>query len=248
MIRYIDFDTIESTNAWAKLHFTQLKSAPFVCIRTEEQTAGYGRFNRTWISPKSQNICATLVFSIPRFAPFLGNIAQVLSYSCACVLKEAGFDIRIKWPNDLQIDYKKVAGFLCEALHFEDYTGIILGLGINVNTKRSVLDKIDQPATSLEIVSGQTFDRHALLDTILNRFILDLGRLKIEGFSAFHNEYTNLLIHKGELISCINQDVSIEGMCLGVTDKGHLIVQSEDRSITHLAAGDTTRILRPKKD
>src|SRR5690348_7786351 len=113
-IHYIHFDTIDSTNTWAKQHASSLDPEVLTCITTQAQTAGRGRFSRKWISPKGKNICATLYFTVPQDYPHVANLAQLLSLSCVQVLKSRGFDPQIKWPNDILLEKKKVGGVLCE--------------------------------------------------------------------------------------------------------------------------------------
>jgi len=111
-ISYIHFDTIDSTNTWAKNNAKTLDPDQITCITALEQTAGRGRWLRKWISPKGQNIYATIYFCLSKNCKQLSNVGQILSLSCAKVLKSKGFLPQIKWPNDLLLEKKKVAGVL----------------------------------------------------------------------------------------------------------------------------------------
>lgn len=237
-IYYIHFDTIDSTNTWTKKNAATLDPDQLTCVTALEQTAGRGRFFRKWLSPKGQNIYATLFFCLPKDSPYLINLGQILSLSCIAVLKKKGFLPQIKWPNDILLDGKKVAGILCETVSFDDRTGIALGIGINVNMTQELLDTIDQPATSLAQLSGQTWTLEQILDPVLKQFIKDLEILQAEGFDAFRLAYDQLLAFKGETISCTDGLKTIKGVCHSINSDGRLNLLLPDGQISTLSAGE----------
>src|SRR6185312_12605733 len=119
------FDTIDSTNTWTKQNTATLDPDLLTCITATEQTAGRGRFRRRWVSGRGENITATFFFTVAKDSPILANVGQVLSLSCAHVLEQHGFSPQIKWPNDLFISGKKMAGILCETVPLPDLLGIV---------------------------------------------------------------------------------------------------------------------------
>ncbi len=190
-MHYIHLETVDSTNNWTKLHHSELED--FTCVTAHEQTSGRGRFQRKWLSPPGQNIYATLYFKVPPSAPYLSHLGQLMAYSCAQILREKDFPAQLKWPNDILVHHKKIAGILTETL---DQTHVILGFGINVNMPPEILQTIDQPATSLLDLSGKTWDLQPLLQLLLHRFLQNLKLLQTEGFPHFHAAYEELLIKK----------------------------------------------------
>jgi BirA family biotin operon repressor/biotin-[acetyl-CoA-carboxylase] ligase len=241
-IHYIHFDTIDSTNTWTKKHASTLDPNQLTCITALEQTAGRGRFFRKWLSPKGQNIYATLFFCLPRECPCIINLGQVLSLSSATVLKKKGFSPQIKWPNDILLEGKKVAGILCETVSFEDRIGIVLGIGINTNMSQELLDTIDQPATSLAQLSGQTWTLEQILEPVLKQFLNDLDTLLTKGFQSFSLSYENLLAHKGETIVCNNGLKVTKGICHSIDADGRLNLLLPDGQFAIFSAGE----LKPK--
>ena len=225
-IRYIHFETIDSTNLWAKNNAANFNPDQFTCITASEQTAGKGRLNRNWISPKGLNIYATFYFTLPKGCPFLAQLAQVLSLSCATVLKAKGFQPEIKWPNDITLAGKKVSGILCEILDMKDYYGIVIGIGVNVNMESDLLQTIDQPATSLAQISGKKWDLKEILTPLVEQFIKDLDILKSEKFSYFFEEYNKLLAFKGKMIT-LNPTparAQVSGICKSIDREGRLLL------------------------
>ncbi|OGN59059.1 MAG: biotin--[acetyl-CoA-carboxylase] ligase [Chlamydiae bacterium RIFCSPLOWO2_12_FULL_49_12] len=201
-IEYIHFDTIDSTNNWVKKHALQLDPCRITCITALEQTAGRGRWNRTWFSPKEQNIYATIYFCIPKESPYLENIPQVLALSCAQMLRKKGFLAKIKWPNDVLVDGKKIAGILCETVALKEETGVVLGIGINVNMQEELLKTIDQPATSLAQLSGRTWNLEQTLSLLLESFLKSLTILQQEGLPPFLKFFEALLASTGKENCC----------------------------------------------
>ncbi len=235
-INYIHFDVIDSTNTWAKNNAHVLDHRGYTCITAEEQTQGKGTFGKRWVSPKGQNIYATLFFCVPQNFPYVANIGQVLSISCASVLSLLGFDARIKWPNDILIDGKKVAGILCETTTAEQYLGIVLGIGINVNMTEEMLKVIDQPASSLAQLSTHTWNLEQVLEPLLNQFIIDLETLKKKGFVPFQKAYENLLIVKDKSINFKLGEKVEQGTYHSISDEGRLVITMPDGNIKHLSS------------
>ncbi len=237
-IYYIHFDTINSTNTWTKKNAATLDPNQLTCVTALEQTAGRGRFFRKWLSPKGQNIYATLYFCLPHECPYIINLGQILSLSSIAVLKKKGFSPQIKWPNDVLLDSKKVAGILCETVFFEDRIGVILGIGINVNMSQELLKTIDQPATSLAQLSGQIWTLEQILEPVLKQFLKDLGILLIKGFEPFRPDYEKLLAYKGEMIACNDGLKMIKGICHSINSDGRLNLVLPDGQVITLSAGE----------
>jgi BirA family transcriptional regulator, biotin operon repressor / biotin---[acetyl-CoA-carboxylase] ligase len=237
-IHYIHFDTIDSTNTWTKNNAHTLDPALLTCVTALEQTAGRGRSGRRWISPKGDNIYATLYFCIPLQNKYTHNLGQVLSISCAKALKSAGFNLQIKWPNDLLLSGKKVAGILTETVQFPDQLGIVLGIGVNVNMSEELTHTIDQPATSLSQLSGRTWTLEQILEPILRQFMEDFYTLQTEGFKPFKQIYENLLAYKGETINFHKGNQTIQGICESITEEGKLNLRLPNGELVTLSAGE----------
>lgn len=237
-ICYIHFDSIDSTNTWTKKNAATLDPHQLTCVTALEQTSGRGRFFRKWISPKGQNIYATFFFCLPPDSPYIVNLGQVLSLSCITVLNKKGFSPKIKWPNDILLEGKKVAGILCETVFLEDRVGIVLGIGINVNMTEELLDSVDQPATSLSQLSGQTWTLEQILDPVLKQFLKDLDTLQTKGFEQFRETYETFLAFKGESIACNDGLKMIQGICHSINADGRLNLLLPDGRVATLSASE----------
>jgi BirA family biotin operon repressor/biotin-[acetyl-CoA-carboxylase] ligase len=232
-IEYVQLNSVDSTNNWVKSHIQEI--SPFTCVTAEEQTAGRGRFQRSWIAPKGQNITATLYFTVPAGSAYLSNVGQLMAYACAKILRGLGFPAEIKWPNDILIEHKKIAGVLTEAVTQDKFIGVIIGIGMNVNMPSKDLEAIDQPATSLLHLSKKTWDLQELVELIMNHFLSDLELLQKSGFAAFQAPFEKLLAYKGQEITCRDGTEIVTGICHSITKNGHLqlLLPSGDMKILH---------------
>lgn len=237
-IHYIHFDSIDSTNNWVKNNAHNLDPDQFTCITAQEQTAGRGRFARKWISPRGRNVYATLFFCLPFGTPHLANIGQLLASSCAMVLKQKGFDVQIKWPNDILIEGKKIAGILTETISLQDRIGVAVGIGINVDMSDEFLKTIDQPAISLAQLSPQVWETEQILGPILHQFLDDLEILKKNGFAPFQKGFNQLLAFKGKEISYFDGALTVKGICKGISSDGKLEVLLPSGKVMLISGGE----------
>lgn len=220
---YIHFATIDSTSSWAKRNTALLNQNCITLITANQQTKGYGRLKRSWISPPG-NIYATLFFTLPLDYPYLLNLGQILALACTHILENKGFHPQLKWPNDLLLENKKVAGILVEVLHAEKL-GVVLGMGLNVNTDERFLAKIDQSATSLMHSSRKAWVLGSILNPILYTFYNYLRLLSSSGFTHFQPIYQKLLAFQGQEICCQMGNQKMRGICHSVNSNGTLNLQ-----------------------
>jgi BirA family biotin operon repressor/biotin-[acetyl-CoA-carboxylase] ligase len=231
-IAYILLDVVPSTHDWIKSHLHQLDPKKMSCVTAEGQTAGRGRMGRKWVSPTGKNIYASLFFTTE--SCFLPNMGQVLALACTTVLKSYGFAPQIKWPNDILIGEKKVAGILAEAVS----GGVILGIGINVNMEEEVLKTIDQPATSLACLSKKEWDRQEILQAVVHQFAHNLAQLESQGFSSFHRIFESQLAFRDQEISVRDSGHTLHGVCEGITVDGRLKLRIPSGEVLTLMTGD----------
>lgn len=187
------FNIIDSTNTWAKRHADTLPQDAITLITADEQTAGRGRFNRRWESPPAKNLLATFCFFIDPRRNDRGNIPQILAISAAKALEDLGFSPILKWPNDILISSKKVAGILAETTMVSDQLCFVAGIGVNVNMPLEALEKIDRPATSLLVEGGRGREIKEVLKALQTHFVKDLDLFLQKGFAPFLEEYRRRL-------------------------------------------------------
>lgn len=234
----IHLDVIDSTNTYAKKHATSFPPNQITCITAEEQTAGRGRYKRTWLSPRGTNIYATFYFQLPAQTLHLISLAQVMAHSLAILLLQEGLHPKIKWPNDIQLNGKKLSGILCETSFHNPTVDIFLGIGINVNMDAQTAAQIDQPATSLKMETGHTWDKALFLKKLQKQFTHDLEEFKKHGFTPFHSPFENLLAYKGQTIQVFDGQKTWTGICHSLTFDGQLNLLLPDKTIQTVTSGD----------
>lgn len=237
-ITEIHFDSIDSTSSYAKREYAFFSPDKMTVVTADEQTEGYGRHQRKWISPKGVNLSATFCFRLPKTLPNLESLGIISAYSFASLLLAEGLQPMIKWPNDVRLSGKKLAGVLCEAIFQKDWVQILLGFGVNVNMEKADLDRIDQPATSLKEETGRIWDRAALIQKLEIRFIADLERFKREGFAPFHDPVEKILARKGETIRCFDGKQEWVGICHSLGSDGRLNLLLPNGHLHSILSGD----------
>ena len=184
-LKHIHFHQIDSTNTWAKTHVDQWEPAGVTLVTASGQTAGRGRFNRQWQSPPDVNIYATFCFWMDAQRSDMGQVPQLLALTACQTLEKWGFIPKIKWPNDLLLSNKKVAGILCETIMHAEKRGIVCGIGLNVNMSQDELKLIERPATSLFAEKGKEFELRMILDSLQTIFVSSLDLFIEKGFLHF---------------------------------------------------------------
>lgn len=181
-VHTIHFETIDSTNTYAKQHARNFDPEKLTCIIADTQTAGRGCYSKQWVSKKG-NLLMSLFFHSSLHAPILPHLAQLLSYSVYQVLKGENIDVKMKWPNDLLVGGKKLCGILAETIHLDHTIGVVVGIGLNVN----IPIETDQPTTSLIEITGHEWDLKALSAKIIAQFQHDL-KLDFAQFQTLFNK------------------------------------------------------------
>ncbi|MCE0464605.1 bifunctional biotin--[acetyl-CoA-carboxylase] ligase/biotin operon repressor BirA [Pseudomonas uvaldensis] len=215
------FDSIDSTNAEALRFIERGVQAPFL-ILAERQTAGRGRRGRKWVSPFADNLYYSLVLRIDGGMRQVEGLSLVVGLAVLRALHDMGvLEAGLKWPNDILVGSKKIAGILLELVGDPaDVCHVVLGVGINVNMQSAA--EVDQQWTSMSLEAGRTFDRNELvmrLGVSLQRYL----RLhQMSGFSAIQEEWERYHLWQGRSVSLVAGANRIDGVVLGIDRQGAL--------------------------
>ena len=238
--RILRFESLPSTNTEVARHASE-GGAEGLAIIADEQTAGRGRLQRSWSSPKG----AGLYFSVllrPTIAPerwplitFMAALAVGDALSEAC-----GVTTDIKWPNDLLSGERKICGILAEAVETPGGRAVVLGMGINL-TSDAYPAEIAAAATSVAEVSGRTAERESLLAALvqaLPRWYSLLhepdGAEKIVAAWSSRSSYAS-----GKPVQVASGDEVWQGITRGVESDGALRLETADE-IKIVRAGDVS--------
>ncbi len=214
-------------------------------IVTDKQTAGRGRQDRNWASPPNCGIYMSLVLRPERplqDAPLLGIAAAIAA--AEAIQSVAKAQVQIKWPNDILLRHRKIAGILTETDIQPDGTyAVIIGCGINVNTPYTALpDRIIFPASSIQLETGQHTDRPKLLAAWLENMethYLYWQNGDMQKITAAWHQYAYGL---GQQISIDQQGQTHAGVLQGMAADGSLILQTKNGKTINILSGDVTAI------
>ena len=246
---------------WAIHHHTQLAStndeamglaragaAHGEVVVAEKQTAGRGRRGRAWSSPPRVNLYLSVILRpelTPQRAPELVSIVAV---AAAETLREFSVDAGIKWPNDLVVDGRKIAGILLDLaadagrIHF-----VVAGLGINANASlEDFPEEVREIATSMKLECGHGVSRAAVTATLLGKLEAWLDRFEAEGFGPVRARYRELSSILGKPVRLIEADKVTEGVATEIDEAGALLVRGADGAVHRFVSGDVVS-LRPSK-
>lgn len=199
-------------------------------VVADAQHAGRGRRGQRWFSPPGVNIYASILLR-PEITPGeLLPFSFIASLALVDALEALGVRATIKWPNDVLVDGKKVAGTLVDSgLRGDAVDYVILGVGLNVNVTgaelRAALGEAGRFSTSLSEALGHEVDRNALLAAWLDRVGAWLLRWKREGVSALQRRWADHDILVGRRVDVRGDGGTFEGRVLGLAETGSLIVQ-----------------------
>ncbi|MGE8069669.1 bifunctional biotin--[acetyl-CoA-carboxylase] ligase/biotin operon repressor BirA [Pseudomonas sp. NPDC089569] len=215
------FDSIDSTNAEALRAIEQNRPSPFLVL-SERQTAGRGRRGRKWASPFAENIYFSLVLRVEGGMRQLEGLSLVVGLAVLRTLRQLGVSrVGLKWPNDVLVDQKKIAGILLELVGDPaDVCHVVLGVGINVNMQMT--DEVDQQWTSMRLEAGRVFDRNQLVAELGIALQDYLARHQADGFSALRAEWEQNHLWQGRDVSLIAGVNQIDGEVLGIDNQGAL--------------------------
>jgi BirA family biotin operon repressor/biotin-[acetyl-CoA-carboxylase] ligase len=218
----------------------------------EEQTAGKGRRGRSWASPSGESIYFSVLLRPGIPAEACSAVTLVAGLSVAQTLRKLyGLDARIKWPNDIVVEGKKVCGILTEGiLEGNTLAGAVTGIGINVNN-RSFPKEIAHRATSVfleiqraggrNVSSEMIADRAQLLASVLHIFRLYYAVFCEDGsMGSLREEYMSLLAGRGSSVVIEDPAGSYSGKCLGIDDRGCLLIEREDGISVRVSSGEVS--------
>ena len=225
-------DKTASTNDDAKEYLLN-QSAELSVHFAEQQDAGKGRNGKKWVSPKGKNIYLSLGWRSPlKYSELDGLSLSVGSILATVLNKKANNSIKIKWPNDLMINQKKVSGILIETIDIEGQVGIVIGIGINVHMSREDGKDIDQSWITIDEASRDTNDRNLLVAMLLNELFKFIKIFPREGFKAFKAKFESLDLLNGKVCNVTSDDTDKVVEVIGVSDSGELLVKENSEYLS----------------
>ncbi len=220
--------TIDSTNAYLLSKLREGLPSGHACF-AEYQSAGRGRRGRKWFSPFGCNIFLSLSWRFTHDFAALEGLTLCIAIAVVRALRAYGIEgVEVKWPNDIFVEGKKLAGILVEmqaVAHIE--TSVVVGVGLNVSMPEQSSEHLDKPFVDVKEIVGQTPDRNRLAGFLLNALLDVLSGFNQSSFSGFKDEWIKLDMLAGRAVELLVGENVIKGVARGVDDRGALLVETD---------------------
>ncbi len=233
----LKFDT-ESTNNDAKQYIAMNRPLP-VLLATERQTQGKGRRGRQWEGGLAKNLMMSFVWRFESGPSVIEGLSLAVGVAVARVLKKVGVpNPGLKWPNDVQVDGKKLCGILLEMVADQDVCHVIIGIGMNVEMDDKTMAQVDQPWTDLTSRLPQRPSRNQILAELAQELVVVCQAFETgHGMKLYQSQWQahDVLYNQNITVTSVHQ--TRHGVARGIDEKGALLME-ENGEIVALHGGE----------
>ena len=240
-------DVIDSTSNWALKQFDSPENIPSVCF-AEQQTRGRGRQGRSWYSPRSRNIYMSLAWSFDLSVQELVGLGLAAGIAIARVLEGLSLQPRLKWPNDVWVDGKKIAGVLIESrVKNTSQVNAVIGIGLNFHMQNIGQAEIDQPWTDIvsQMAGDKQISRNQLSGLLLGSVVDVCRQYQASGLALFLKEWERFDVCQGAELALHTEQGEMQGTGMGIDETGGLKVLSEGEIKIFQVADVSVRMKTP---
>jgi len=230
---------VDSTNTYLIERPLRATERARACL-AEFQRFGRGRRGRQWVSPFGGNLYLSLRWRFSRGATELGGLSLAVGVALLRALREEGVEgLGFKWPNDILLDGRKLAGVLLEISgESNGPCEVVIGVGLNVRVTDVAQEAIDQPWSDLESCLGRRVARNRLASRILSCLIDAAGRYDDDGLHSFRDEWLSADAFAGREVVLQTPAAEISGVAQGVDENGALILVLKNGERRHFHSGE----------
>jgi BirA family biotin operon repressor/biotin-[acetyl-CoA-carboxylase] ligase len=226
-------DEIDSTSS--RLMARAMAGAPAgTCLAAEWQSAGRGRRGRSWVSQLGGSLTFSLLWRFERGAGHLGGLSLAVGVAVARALESCGAArVQVKWPNDLVVDFRKLAGILVEMSgDLQGPSVAVIGIGVNYRLGERVLDRIDQAVVDVASCAAPVPRRTELLASLLGQLEIALVEFERGGFASFREPWRALHAYQGRAVRVMPAgEPPFDAEVRDVAPDGALVVASQGRTV-----------------
>ena len=228
---------VNSTNIYLKELTKQTLADEGTVILADSQTSGKGRGASRWVSDRSENLTFSILIKPNIKASCHFSLVEFVSLAIVDMLKLYDTNPRIKWPNDIYIGNRKIAGILIENVLVEStISSSIVGIGLNINQEIFPED-IPNPV-SMKQVLNKPVNRDEVLSQLLDLFRNRYDQLKAGSFDLLYNEYCNNIYCLGQKIVYNKNGKLLEGKLLNISENGELFIKDTKGELTGYLFGE----------
>ncbi len=200
-------------------------------LLTEHQSAGRGRRGRRWVSPLGHNVYMSLIWRFQSGISALEGLSLMTALSVKQALSTFSLPgLAVKWPNDVLLDGRKLAGILLEVQG--DVDGpcrVVFGIGVNTRIPEMMADAIDQPFSDISSATGRSVDRNAVVIALVERLVRNIEQFEADGFSPFRQLWQDGDAYQGRMVEVRSGEYVQTGRVAGVDGGGRLLLEQGGR-------------------
>lgn len=214
-------------------------------VIAESQTGGRGRLGHKWISPEG-GIWLSVVLK-PKMQPlYAARITLLAGVAVAKTIRSYGLPAKIKWPNDVLINDKKVCGILTEiGAEMDSIHYVVVGMGIDANVDTETFpEEFRDSSTSLKNELGSGINRVEFVQRLLSELESLYMEFQGEGFSSIMEDWRNMSATIGEWVKITTQTRAVYGEAVGVDSEGALIIETDEGKLEKIVAGNCEHLRR----
>jgi len=233
------FETLPSTNRWMLDNLDSLRHGDVV--RAVSQTAGTGRFQRQWLSPGDRCLTVSVMLQPASLAPIVAaQLTRVASLAVTGLLEDRGIAPQVKWPNDVLVDGRKIAGILAE--REQASRSFVLGVGLNVNMVPDDFAGAEllNPVTSMAIEKGSGFDVDDVCAGFIEKLAGTIDALSLEGPRYLRERWQLCDALAGKNVDVRTHDEIVSGRYAGLDPEGRLRLVTGDGEERLFWSGDAS--------
>lgn len=231
--------SIDSTNAYL-LNSTQ--QTGFSLCLAEYQSAGRGRQGKQWISPYASGLCLSVKYRYAHLNQPLTGLNIALAISTVKTLWALGAtSTRIKWPNDIWWERRKLAGLLLETRGMSHHKEMVMGIGINLNLPAD-MPTVDQPLVDLSTILGRKISRNLVAAQIINHWLETFLNYPQTGLEAYADDWQAFDLLRGQVVQIHTATAIVTGTAVGIDAAGALLVQVGQRLQRYLYGDVSVRL------
>ena len=222
----------DSTNSQLLQRLTDnLSTEPGFTLVAEAQTAGRGRRGRNWFSPLAASLYFSLYWRLEQGIQSAMGLSLVVGLALVRLLKQQyQVEAKVKWPNDVYVDNRKLAGVLVElAGQAHAACDVVIGIGLNIQLPEGAGKTIDQQYSDLAEVTASHIDRNALIVSLQTILVQMLENFSTNGFAAYVDEFNQCNQFQQQAVRLIGNR-EIQGVCMGVDAQGGLLLNTGSKT------------------
>jgi BirA family biotin operon repressor/biotin-[acetyl-CoA-carboxylase] ligase len=228
------FESIDSTNTYLLSQAKQNAPGGLVCL-AEEQTAGRGRLERPWYSPRGKNIYCSLLWRFKKPEPDISGLSIAIGVMIVNALSQYGIQsgIHLKWPNDVLSAGRKLSGILLER---NSPDSVVIGIGLNLDVQEA------QEKSWIDVmeITGRSPRRNFLTGLLLNEMLTQLPRFEQQGLSLFLPEWQKHDALRDKNIVITTPQKKIHGVMRGINEAGELLLENESGVLERFRYGEVS--------